>query len=207
MRAAALLLVIGLSTQTAHAAGRVESIVVEVDGAWVACSLHVAGLLDERTTSTIASGLSGTCRFRLAIVGEDDRIVGQRAWQWRLSRDLWEDRYVVQGDDGTHHFATLAQADTFCARIVRMPVVRRDQLQVGRAYRVAVAVEVQPLAAEDQDRLSQYVSRKGGSGDREEVDVDLGQFFGGLFGRGGSGRERVSSMGPAFRVGDLEGPS
>lgn len=188
----------------ALASARVENVVVELDDGWVACSLQVAGLLDERTASTIDSGLSGTCVFRLAIVDASDRVLGQRVWQWQLSRDLWEDRYLVRGDGGTHTFRSLAQADSFCSRAARVPLVARDGLQADRLYRLAVSVEVQPLGAEDQDRLSQYVSRKGGSGDREEVDLDLGAFFGGLFGRGGSGRERVSHVGAPFRVGDLK---
>ncbi len=204
MRVTVVMLVLLFASATAHAAARVENVVVETGGGWVACSFRVADLLDERTASTIASGLSGTCIYRLAIVDADDRVLGQMAWQWQLGRDLWEDRYVVRGADGAHSFASLAQADSFCARAARVPVVSRERLRPDRWYRVAVSVEVQPLGAADQDRLSQYVNRKGGSGDREEVDLDLGAFFGGLFGRGGSARERVSYVGPAFRVGDLK---
>ena len=146
---------------TAHAAARVENVVVEADGGWVACSFHVAGLLDERTASTIASGLSGTCVFRLALVDGDDRVLGQRAWQWQLGRDLWEDRYVVRGADGAHSFASLAQADSFCARATRVPLVSRDRLLAERPYRVAVSVEVQPLGAADVLRRSGQARREG----------------------------------------------
>lgn len=204
MRAVVVVLMLGaLLAPEVVAAARVDGLAVGAQQGWITCSFHVTDLLDERTTSTVASGLSGTCVFRVAIVGADDHVVGQRAWQWRISRDLWEDRYVVSGGDEVRTFASLAQADSFCARVPPLPVVPRGRLRPDAAYRVAVSVVVQPLAAEDQDRLSQYVSRKGG-GDREEVDLDLGAFFGGLFGKGTTGRERVSFVGSAFRPADLE---
>jgi hypothetical protein len=204
MRLTVVMLVLLFAATTTYAAARVENVAVQTEGDWVACSFHVADLLDDRTASTIASGLSGTCLFRLAIVDAGDRVVGQRLWQWQLSRDLWEDRYVVSGADGAHTFVSLAQADSFCARAERVRLMPRERLRPDRSYRVAVSVEVQPLGAEDQDRLSQYVNRKGGNGDREEVDLDLRAFFGGLFGRGGSGRERISYVGPEFRAVDLK---
>lgn len=203
MRVAVLMLLGALLVQKAVAAPQVDGVVVEARQGWIACSFHVTELLDERTTSTVASGLSGTCLFRLAIVGADDRVLGQRAWQWRISRDLWEDRYTVEGGDDARTFASLAQADSFCAQVQRMPVISRARLKPADVYRVAVSVVVQPLGAEDQDRLSQYVSRKGGD-DREEVDLDLGAFLGGLFGKGSTGRERVSYVGSMFRPAELE---
>ena len=81
-----------------------------------------------------------------------------------------------------------------------MPLSR---LESDVEYHLSVVVEVLPLAVEDQDRLSRYISRRGG-GTREELDLDLGSIFGRLFKGGRSGRTSISHRGPTFRPQNLE---
>jgi len=194
-----------MAAATVRAGAEVVSARVTVRDDWLYADVTLRDLLDPRTVSTVESGLSGTCTYRVALLGEGGEPAGQRVWRLRLGRDLWEDQYLVSGPDGDLRLPDWAAVDSVCTHVVALPLAPLLRLEAGVAYQLAVAVEVQPLAPDEQDRLSQYLSRRGGTGDREEVDLDLGGFFGRLFGRGRAGHESVAYLGEPFRRGDLTG--
>jgi hypothetical protein len=176
---------------------------VHARGDWLHASVAFADLLDLRTASTIDSGLSGVCAYEISVLGPGDAALGRRTWTLRLDHDLWEDLYTVTGPDSAIVVSGLAAMDSVCSRIDSVPLLPLSRLEPGVEYRLAVVVEVLPLGTEDQDRLSQYISRRGG-GTREELDLDLGSLFGRLFKGGRAGRTSVSHRGPTFRSATLE---
>ena len=172
---------------------------VRVAADWVHVDIQLRNLIDMRTASTIDSGLSGVCVYEVSLLGNSDEPVGRRVWTLSLEHDLWEDRYYVRGDQVDHDLPTLAAMDSLCSRVDNLRLLPADRLDPETDYRLTVSVEVLPLASVDQDRLSQYVSRRGG-GTREELDLDLGSIFGRLLGGGRAGRTSVSYTSPPFRA-------
>lgn len=180
----------------------VVDVVVYAQDGWLRADITLRDVIDARTASTIDSGLSGVCAYEVAIQRRDGRTLGRRVWTYRLDYDLWADRYVLHGPDGQREMPSLAAMDSVCTHLTGVDLAPLSQLAPDAAYRLAVTVEVLPLGAEDRDRLSRYVSRRGDR-DREDVDLDLGSLFGELFG-GGSGAATGTYTGPAFRPDDLE---
>ncbi len=200
----ALLLLVMAPVAIAGGAGAsVVSAEVHARDAWLHASVQFADLLDLRTASTIDSGLSGVCAFEVSVLGPGDTALGRRTWTLRLEHDLWEDRYVIVGPDGETEVSGLAAMDSVVSRIDGVRLLPMSRLEPDVEYHLTVVVEVLPLAVEDQDRLSRYISRRGG-GTREELDLDLGSIFGRLFQGGRSGRTSISHHGPTFRPRTLE---
>jgi hypothetical protein len=199
----ALLLLIAAPAAGAAESATVIAAEVHARDQWLHASVTFADLLDLRTASTIDSGLSGVCAYELSVLGPGGAAVGRRTWTLHLNHDLWEDRYVIAGPDSAVTVPGLAAMDSFCCRVEDVRLLPLGRLEPGLEYQLSVQVEVLPLASEDQDRLSRYISRRGG-GTREELDLDLGSLFGRLFQGGRSGRTSLSHRGPSFRIGSLE---
>lgn len=166
---------------------------------WLHADLRLRDLIDHRTRSTIDSGLSGVCAYEVALLDDRSRVVAQHRWVLHLEHDLWEDRYLVRGPDGDQELPSLAAMDSVVCHLEDLRLTPLSRLSQEREYRLRVTVEVQPLAAEDQDRLASYISRRGDRS-REERDLDLGSLFGGLFSGGGAGATALDVVGDGFRL-------
>jgi hypothetical protein len=172
---------IGLLAAPASA-GRIAEARLHVTGGTVRVDLRALELLDPRTASTIDSGLPGTCVFGLQIESRREIVVEQFIEQ-HLRLDLWENIYLLRRGIAEQRFSSLASADSAWSHLKDVELVRRSVLLPERQYRLVVQVAVRPLAAEDRERMSRYVKKHSGSGS-EELSLDLGALFSGMFGRG-----------------------
>jgi hypothetical protein len=193
----------GLAVADEPATPSVVSASVHVRGDWLHADVRLRDLIDDRTASTIDSGLSGVCAYEVAVLGPNDEVVGRRVWTLRLEHDLWEDRYLVASADRELALPSLAAMDSVCSHVHDLRLAPLARFEPGEEYRLVVAVEVLPLGAEAQDRLSRYISRRGDTS-RRDVDLDLGSLFGRLFTGRDAGRASLSHRGPAFRADTLE---
>jgi hypothetical protein len=195
-----LLTALLLAAATAHAqqARVVTATVVARDG-WLVADLALVDLIDRRTASTIDSGLSGVCAYEVDLLGPGGEPVARRSWTLRLEYDVWEDRYQVRGAEGAQEVASIQAMGEHCGQVAGLRLAPLDELDTGAEHRLRVVVQVWPLGAEAEDRLTRYLSRRGGEA-REELDLDLGSLFARVF--GGGGREAsttVSWTGEPFR--------
>jgi hypothetical protein len=166
------------------------------------CALvRARDLLDERTRSTVESGLPGTCIYHLLLEERDGRKTAERVVKRTLRFDLWNNRYLLEEEENVRTCATQAEADSALERLDRCDLGPLSRLQAGAEYRVVVRVAVRPLAPEDRERLSRYVSRTSGGG--EEVAFDVGAVFDHLLGGNARTVPVIEQIGPPFRPDDL----
>ncbi len=182
-------------------AGRIVSAQVHMVGEDVSVDLRAEDLLDRRTESTINSGLPGTCVFRLRLESRE-RPIAERFVEQNLRLDLWEDVYRLQRGIAQQQYSSLEAADSAWSNLAGIQLARRSQLRPESLYRLVVQVAVRPLAPEDRERMSRYVRKHSGSGS-EELSLDLGALFAGLFG-GGKQEQVVRFETDWFRPGELE---
>ena len=168
-------------------------------GGWLHAEVRARDLLDERTRLTIESGLPGTCLFQVRVEDRSGRTIEERYVERTLRFDLWENRYLLEGDGEPIALPTREEADSAFSHVADCRLAALTRLSPSGEYRVVVQIAVRPLAPEDRQRLSRYVSRTSGGGG-EEVALDLGVVFGRILGEKSSSRPTVRHAGPYFRV-------
>lgn len=184
--------------------GLVTDLRLSCDGGWLHAEVRARDLLDERTRLTIESGLPGTCLFQLRLEDRTGRPIEERYVERTLRFDLWENRYLLEEGDEPRALPTREAADSAFSHVADCRLVALSRLLSNGEYRVVVQIAVRPLAPEDRQRLSRYVSRTSAGGG-EEVALDLGVVFGRILGEKSSSRPTVRHVGPFFRVADLPG--
>jgi len=191
---------------TVLAEGRIAALHLFRSGEWIKAEVRAQHLLDERTRLTVESGLPGTCLYQLRLEDASGQAVVERYQELSLRLDLWENRYLLQEDDETRAWPSLAAADSALSHLANYALCPLSALQSGGEYHVVVQIAVRPLAPEDRRRLSRYVSRNSAAGS-EEVALDLGALFSHILGEKGGSRRLIRYEGPPFRAADLkEGP-
>ena len=170
-----------------------------VEEGWLVVDLQLGDLLDDRTRSTVESGLPGSCLIEVELrdAGADYSVT--RRLERSLEVDLWEDvvRMIENGRELV--FASIAEADSAWSRWSSLRVAQWATLSADREYHLRVAVHVQPLGAEERERVSRWVSA-GDRGDRRDVSIDMGGLVRRFFGSGDDGGEVEVWRGPAFRL-------
>jgi hypothetical protein len=198
------LLPLGLAFLAARAFGQgsVTELLLFRTSESLRAEVRAHGLLDERTTLTIESGLPGTCLYRLRLEDRSGRLVAERYVQRSLRFDLWENRYLLESAEETLALPTLAAADSAISRLADCDLCPLSRLRSTEEYQLILQIAVCPLAPADRDRLSRYVSRNS-AGDGEEVALDLSGLFGRAMEEKGTSRQIIGSASPFFRPGDL----
>lgn len=199
-----LLTVVWLLTAAgAQAAGSVEEVYIYKQTGSLRVEMHAGDLLDERTASTIDSGLPGTCVYYLRLEDQNESLVAEQFLEFSLQLNLWENLYFLSAPTGQLVYETLAAADSAWSHLYAVDVCPLARLERERAYRVQVQIAVQPLAPEVRERLSKYVSSNS-SRSREELAVDLSALLGRLLGGSGSAGDQARFTSDLFHIGDLE---
>jgi len=170
---------------------------------WLLAELRVRDLLDERTSSTIDSGLPGTCVYHIRLEDDSANVVDERFLEMSLRHDLWENHYLLDGPGGLSTFPSIAEADSAWSHLRDVVICATKRLDPTKRYRIQVEVAVQPLGPTERERLSKYVS--GSSSQRNgEVALDVGAFLGRLLANSSGSEDFVRFTGPYFQIGDLE---
>ncbi|MCP4545177.1 MAG: hypothetical protein GY835_01775 [bacterium] len=171
-------------------------------GGRLCLNLWASNLLDDRTASTIESGLPGTCVYHIRLLDSDGATVTEHLIELSLRLDLWENLYLLQEEEQIS-FNTLAAADSAWSHREGIVLCALGELAGDAEYRVEAQVVVTPLAAEDRARLSRYVTSNS-SRKREELSLDLGGLFGQLLRRANSDDNHTGFTSPLFRIRNLE---
>jgi hypothetical protein len=162
-------------------------------------------LLDEPTTLTIESGLPGTCIFRLRLEDRSGGLVAERSVVRSLWFDLWENRYVLESEEGTLALPTLAAADSAISSLVNCDLCPLSKLSKSEEYRLTLQIAVCPLGTEGKRSLSRYVNQASAGGDGA-IALDLNALFGHVMRETESSRPGIGGVSPFFRAADLKEP-
>ncbi len=197
------ILVMIAATSIVQAAGTIDQMRPFRHQGRLFVEVQASDLLDERTASTIDSGLPGTCVYHIRVEDTNQMLVAERFLDLSLRLDLWENIYLLDGPMGQTSFNSLAAADSAWSHLPGVDLCTIERLVPSQLYQVQVQIAVHPLAPEDRARLSRYVSSNSGH-NREELALDLGALFGRLLGKGSSDKAQTRAVSPIFQREDLE---
>lgn len=199
-------LAVALMSVTVSRAGEVVDAQVRQESGWLVADLQLADLLDERTLSTVESGLPGSCLLEVELRDDESDFRVVRRLERTLEVDLWEDvvRMIEAGRELA--FASIAEADSAWSNWSSVRIAQWSTLPGDRTWHLRVAVHVQPLGAEERERVSKWVSA-GDRGDRRDVSIDMGGLVRRFFGSGEDLGQVEVWRGPTFRLEAIgEGP-
>jgi hypothetical protein len=196
-------LAVALSSVTVSRAGEVVDAQVRHEDDWLVVDLQLADLLDDRTRSTVESGLPGSCLLEIELRDDRSDFRASRRLERSLEVDLWEDVVRVVEAGRALAYGSIAEADSAWSDWRSLRIARWSTLPGGRAWQLRIAVHVQPLGAEERERVSRWVSA-GDRGDRRDVSIDVGGLMRRFFGSGEDAREVDVWRGPTFRLESVE---
>ena len=184
-------------------AGEVVDAQLRREADWLVVDLQLAELLDERTRSTVESGLPGSCLLEIELLDDRGELQASRRLERSLEVDLWDDLVRLIDPSQVIVYASIAEADSAWSRWSSLRLVRWSSLAGGRDYHLEIAVHVQPLGAEERERVSEWVSASG-TGDRRDVSIDMGGLVRRFFGSGDETGDVEIWRGPRFRIESVE---
>ena len=194
-----LALVLALISGNAARAGHVVDAQVRHEGDWLVVDLRLADLLDPRTRSTVESGLPGSCLLEIELRDEDAEFAMTRRLERSLEVDLWEDVVRLIEDGRELVFRSLAEADSAWSTWSSLRMARWSTLPQDRHYHLQISVHVEPLGAEERERVSRWVSRSEHN-DRRDYSIDMGGLVRRFFGSAEEDRDVNLWRGPPFTL-------
>jgi len=150
-------------------------------GDMVVCRLQTRGLPGEKQLQTMQSGLESAVDLNLALVDENDQVVGGNLVSLRMGFDLWEEVFSVRGDGRERRFQNLADLRAYLAELSDLPVASSSLLGAGKRYRLRVGLVVHSIAPDARARVEDVIvgdrrPRREGQ-DRQETSASLGRLI------------------------------
>jgi hypothetical protein len=173
---------------------RLVQVTTARSGDQLVCSLRTEGLPGEKQLQSMRSGLVSSVELDLALVDEDDRILGGNSLSLRMGFDLWDEVFSVRAEGGERRFQSLADLEAYLADLSNLPVAPSALLEAAGPCRLRVGLVAHSIAPDEQQRVEDVIAgeqrpRREGQ-DQQEASVSLGRLIrifykGGHEGQGG----------------------
>ncbi len=150
-------------------------------GDLVVCHLKTDGLPGAKQLQSMRSGLVSAVELKMALVGENDEILGGRSLSLRMAFDLWEEVFSVRTDGRERRFNSLADLQTYLADLQGLPVANAALVDADKRYRLRVGLVVHAIAPDEQRRVEDVIAgeqrpRREGQ-DQQEASVSMGRLI------------------------------
>ncbi len=158
-----------------------ETITPLQTGQLVVCHLKTRGLPGAKQLQTMRSGLESAVELRLALVDENDDMLGGSLVSLRMGFDLWDEVFSVHRDGRERRFQTLADLQAYLSDLSDLPVASSSLLGLGNRFRIRAGLVIHSIAPDEQARVEDVIAgaqrplREGQ--DRQEASVSLGRLI------------------------------
>jgi hypothetical protein len=133
---------------------------VFASGGLLAGELACSGIFTDRIAGTIQSGLPAVVELLYRLVTKEDKTVSRGLHAYGLRYDVSENRYFVEGDDGTEQFATFEGMTGAIEHLHDIAIIPLARLDRGTAYAVQFRIAVHPLHGMEAQRITGWVSEQ-----------------------------------------------
>jgi len=161
----------------------VRQVRFEERGRFLTMSVGLPELADDALKKRIRSGFASTIVLRVYLYREGLREpLGLTVRTYRVSYDLWEERYLVQIQDPSGYlnlppFKTEAEALARITQLDGFPLAPLEKVPVGVRHFVAVLIEINPISPAHLAEMRRWLARPGGSERVSGGDTFFGSFI------------------------------
>ncbi len=160
---------------------RIDGIQPDREGELVVCHLKTSGLPAAKQLQTMRSGLVSSVELDLALLDENDNLLGGNSLTLRLAFDLWEEVFSVRESGKERRFKSLDDLESYLNNLSHLPVIPAADLVPNQRYRLRVGLAVNSIAPDEQERVEGVIAgdnrpRREGQ-DRQEASVSIGRLI------------------------------
>ncbi len=135
-------------------------------------SLHVLirseQVFDEKITGTIKSGLPCLVEVEIELRDAAGRVLERAREPFRISYDIWEEKYQLQSRDSTRIFVDFARIRRYFTVFRSAAIVPLRALATAQRYRLRVRIGVAPISSRQSRKLSGWLEA---GGQKSEEDI------------------------------------
>lgn len=166
--AAGLLLAAFPASAHAPASSRpvIRDVHIYTDGSTLFCDLSSNGILNDRISGTVRSGLPAVVElfYHLRTKGRGVSIEGIHSWSLRY--DVWEDIYSVSDGDTTVTLESIESMENMISRLEGISLAPFSRLAAGKTFTVRFCIAVNPFSGTEGGKVKSWVEESGE--DRQE---------------------------------------
>ena len=163
--AAGLILAALPASARAPSSGRpvIRDVRIYTDGNTLFCDLTSDGMLSDRITSTVKSGLPAVVElfYHLKTKGRGVSVEGIHSWSLRY--DVWEDIYSVSDGDTTVTLESIESMENMISRLKGISLVPFSSLTGGKRFTVKFSVAVNPFSGSEGEQVTGWIEESAGA--------------------------------------------
>jgi hypothetical protein len=183
-------LILAAMPASAHAPSSERPVIsdarIYTDGSTLFCDLTSSGILSDRITGTVKSGLPAVVEvfYQLATKGRGVKVEGIHSWSLRY--DVWEDIYSVSDGDTTVTIESIEAMENMISRLKGISLIPFSRLTEGKKFTVKFSIAVNPFSGSEGEQVEGWIEESAGvrqgSSWREQV-LNVNDLISHLFSR------------------------
>lgn len=164
----------------------IREVIIYTDGSTLFCDLSSDGMISERISGTVRSGLPAVVElfYHLKTKGRGVSIEGIHSWSLRY--DVWEDIYSVSDGDTTVTLESIESMENMISRLKGISLIPFSRLADGKGFTVKFSIAVNPFSGSEGEQVEGWIEESAGirqeSSWREQV-LNVNDLISHLFSR------------------------
>ena len=144
----------------------VRNVRLYTDGRSLLCDVSSEGLLNDRISGTVRSGLPAVVElfYHLKAKGRGRSLEGIHSWSLRY--DVWEDVYSVSDGDTTVTLESIESMERMISRLEGISLAPFSRLAAGKTFTVRFCIAVNPFSGTEGGKIESWIEKSGE--DRQE---------------------------------------
>lgn len=135
---------------------------IYTDGSTLFCDITSSGMLSDRITGTVKSGLPAVVElfYQLETKGRGVKVEGIHSWSLRY--DVWEDIYSVSDGDTTVTIESIEAMENMISRLRGISLIPFSRLTEGKKFTVNFSIAVNPFSGTDGEQVEGWIEESAG---------------------------------------------
>ncbi len=141
----------------------IRDVRIYTDGSTLFCDLSSDGMLSDRISGTVRSGLPAVVElfYHLRTKGRGVSIEGIHSWS--LKYNVWEDIYSVSDGDTTVTLESIESMENMISRLKGISLIPFSRLAAGKRFTVKFSIAVNPFSGSEGKQVEGWIEQSAGT--------------------------------------------